>query len=220
MELKFGNPDTRILNLSQKDSIFQKYFDEYSKFPYNNYLNSVIEIEKIIDIQNQAKQSKDWNKIKAYCDLMDRNKNKEAYKQILIDCNIESNQKLINYLANCSDELGTLIARLKIYYNRPRPYQVAYYSKQDLFPLYTINAFSPAYPSGHASQFYFVCSILSSLFPLKAKEIMETSNRISNSRIILGVHYPSDNKFGIELTKSLLQKDEIKNKYIADNLLK
>ena len=49
---------------------------------------------------------------------------------------------------------------------------------------------------------------------------METSNRISNSRIILGVHYPSDNKFGIELTKSLLQKDEIKNKYIADNLLK
>ena len=215
MELKFGNPDTRILNLSQKDSIFQKYFDEYSNFPYNNYLNSIVEIEQIIDIQNQAKQSKDWKNIKAYCDLMDRNQNREAYKQILIDCNIKSNANLVKYLANCSDELGTLIARLKIHYNRPRPYQVAYYSNQNLFPLYTINAFSPAYPSGHASQFYFVCSILSSLYPMKAKEIMETSNRIAKSRIILGVHYPSDNKFGIELTQSLLNKKDINKKYIA-----
>jgi hypothetical protein len=82
-------------------------------------------------------------------------------------------------------------------YNRARPHQVApkliNIEKGTLLPSKT--GFTPAYPSGHAFQSYYLARILSIKFPEKKTELIEMARRISNIRIIAGLHFPSDRDF-------------------------
>ena len=82
-------------------------------------------------------------------------------------------------------------------YNRARPQQVApnliNIEKGTLLPSKT--AFTPAYPSGHAFQSYYLARILSIQFPEKKNELIQMARRIADIRIIAGLHFPSDRDF-------------------------
>ena len=82
-------------------------------------------------------------------------------------------------------------------YNRARPQQVApnliNIEKGTLLPSKT--AFTPAYPSGHAFQSYYLARILSIQFPEKKTELIQMARRIADIRIIAGLHFPSDRDF-------------------------
>lgn len=84
---------------------------------------------------------------------------------------------------------------LKIRYGRPRPYQIA--------PLYekTIRRIikdprTAAYPSGHSFDAWLFATILSNRHPQYTEEFEEIANRVSDSRVVAGVHYPSDLEAG------------------------
>ena len=82
-------------------------------------------------------------------------------------------------------------------YNRARPQQVApnliNIEKGTLLPSKT--AFTPAYPSGHAFQSYYLARMLSIRFPDKKEKLIQMARRISDIRIIAGLHFPSDRDF-------------------------
>ena len=61
-----------------------------------------------------------------------------------------------------------------------------------------------AYPSGHAFQAYYLAKILTKKFPEKKEELMKIADRVSNARIITGLHYPSDKYFAYWLVDNLL----------------
>lgn len=96
-----------------------------------------------------------------------------------------------------SDKISKQIYIYKTIYNRARPNQVApkviNIEKGTLLPSKT--AFSPAYPSGHAFQAYYLARILSLQFPEKKTELIEMARQISDIRIIAGLHFPSDRDF-------------------------
>tara|TARA_R110000851_G_scaffold180812_4_gene328501 strand:- start:431 stop:1087 length:657 start_codon:yes stop_codon:yes gene_type:complete len=104
--------------------------------------------------------------------------------------------------------LGYIIVKLKQHYNRPRPYQFAYYSEQNFHPFETITGNSPSYPSGHALQGYFLCSLLAKKYPQHKTRLDLFAEMIAESRVALGVHYPSDNAFSKEISNKLMQHEK------------
>ena len=117
------------------------------------------------------------------------------------------------YKRRAEGEIGLIITSLKLHYNRPRPFQVAFYTEQNLHPYDSVSAQSPSYPSGHAMQSFLLCNIIAYHYEEKKDQLLKIAKQIADSRIIMGVHYPSDNAFGIQVVKELMLKEDIKSKY-------
>jgi len=96
-----------------------------------------------------------------------------------------------------SSRVMFVIKTLKCIYNRGRPAQIApeIINKQNGTLLHSDTANTPAYPSGHTVQAYYLAKILSRRFPAKTHAIMEIATKCANIRIMAGLHYPSDRDF-------------------------
>jgi len=95
------------------------------------------------------------------------------------------------FIRSISESIEGFIDYLKVYYNRPRPYQLApEYGKRivRLVP----DPRTASYPSGHAFDAYTFACILGNENPKYAHEFYEIAARIGDSRIVAGVHFPSD----------------------------
>jgi membrane-associated phospholipid phosphatase len=90
---------------------------------------------------------------------------------------------------------------LKYHYNRPRPFQLGYYHGIHVNPTIYTSANSPAFPSGHATEARLFALILSEKYSFAAEKIMDMGNKIAESRLNAGVHYPSDIEFGFEVAQ-------------------
>ena len=89
----------------------------------------------------------------------------------------------------------------KFYYNRIRPYKRF---PQQITPLSTTTSeHTPSYPSSHSLQAFAIQKHLTKLYPEHAAQVSTTANRIADSRVIGGVHYPSDKEFARHLAKTL-----------------
>ena len=87
---------------------------------------------------------------------------------------------------------------VKWFYNRARPAQIApdIINQANGTLLQSDSASTPAYPSGHAVQTYYLAKILARKFPAKTQAIMDIATKCANVRIMAGLHYPSDRDFG------------------------
>jgi hypothetical protein len=170
----------------------------------------------MIKIQSTAMNSGKWESIKDFCFLWDGDLI-NALKHSLTKMGIPHNDEYLDYISKISQELGALIMQLKNHYQRPRAFQVAYYSHQKFNPFETISGNTPAYPSGHACQGFFLCSVIAHHYPEKKDALMKLASKVADSRIIMGVHYPSDNLFGIQIAKELISKTDILEEFFPTN---
>lgn len=213
MDLHYGNISVENLKYLDMDNVFTKEFNNLSLIPYPNFIDSCEELNTIQQIQNNTKSKKNYASIMDFCDQWDSDL-MGATKYWLNKLEIPNNDEYIEYLANINEELGGLIMKLKNHYNRARPYQYAFYSnKNDFHPNESLSGNSPAYPSGHASQSYFLLSIVANHYEDKKDELMTLAKRIADSRVILGIHFPSDNDFGVMIAKELMSLDNIKQEF-------
>jgi len=100
-----------------------------------------------------------------------------------------------------------LIYFLKNHYNRPRPFQLGLHLNTPIEPAVNHSANSAAYPSGHAFDSELFSLVLARKYPGFAEDFQEFADLIAESRLNLGVHYPSDNSFGQELAKWVFSKE-------------
>lgn len=114
------------------------------------------------------------------------------------------------YIDKIFDQTDPILMLLKNHFNRPRPYQLApYYNIQLKFKV-PVDAFHPAYPSGHAMDAFVMEQILSKIMPEKNVEINQFCNNMAYSRFVAGVHYPSDNKISKILSDTIFAHNLIK----------
>lgn len=211
-ELRYGNLTKELQSQLEVKNIFTEYLSEFSFVEYPNYYESTQEIISIIKTQESAEQSGKWEAIKAFCDLWDEDL-LSALEKTLDSLDIPFDDDYIDYLTKVTEDLGALVVQLKNHYQRPRPFQVAFYTEQNLHPYDSVSAQSPSYPSGHAIQGYFLCNLIAFHYEDKKEQLLKIAKQIADSRIILGLHYPSDNSFGIQIVKELMLKDDIKSMY-------
>ena len=200
-DLKYGNQNREDLAyLMNHDETLTKVVEQFKDFPYNDTKKTKEEIEAIIAVQKKAMASPNWE---SYLDFS-KNADEDLPETISSHLHTLGIEIPPEQLETWNDEIGLIITTLKKHYNRPRPYQVAYYTEQELNPFETITGNSPAYPSGHACQGWFAMLYLAKKYPEKKEQLMTLAKMIENSRVILGVHYPSDNEFGKKIAETLI----------------
>jgi hypothetical protein len=207
-DLKYGRVNREDLEfLMNRDEILIGVIEKFKNEPYPEIKETKDEINLIISVQKKAMSNKNWKSYLQFCKDSDEDLH-DTVSAHLYKLGIDISPEL---LENFNDEIGLIITSLKLHYNRPRPYQVAYYTEQDLNPFETVTGNSPSYPSGHACQGWFTCLFLAKKYPEKKEQLITLAKMIENSRIILGIHYPSDNLFGKKIAETLINIPNVEN---------
>jgi hypothetical protein len=138
-----------------------------------------------------------------------------AFEKIGLSLNMELVKQISTWLS-------PLIMKLKMFYQRPRPFQLAIYTDIELYPFASFPAQAPAYPSGHGGQSYFLCLVMSEFFPEFKDKIMGIADVVAYARIVTGVHFHSDNVFGRYIASEILKTPECKKMmdFTRGNILK
>ena len=110
----------------------------------------------------------------------------------------EESEEELNAIAT---EKNWLVLLLKYLINRPRPYQFCNEIKENMLISKTGN--TPAYPSGHSFQAFYLAKKLSEKHPALQPKLYQTAEDCGNARIIAGIHYPSDHEFSRWLVSNL-----------------
>jgi len=208
-ELRYGNLNMESLPYVSKETFFTKYFDMFANTPYSNLKETKEDIETIIDGQAEYMQRPNWRKYKKFMELADKDIH-ALFETEMKKIGVEYNG---DFLEDIQEELGCLVMMLKQHYNRPRPYQVGYYTKQMIHNFNTISGNTPAYPSGHACQSRFLMKVVAFHNPSKREQLKELADKVAYSRIVLGVHYPRDNQFGFQIADKLASLPEVREMF-------
>jgi hypothetical protein len=208
-QVTYGNPTKEHKEFLEKnslvDDLFLKFKDDY--FPLNDSelvkdeLNDVVDyIDSISDEENKA--------------FLTRYK---AYDRSLIQVITTTfKQKGIDVEDLCEDivkDIRNLIYKLKYFYQRPRPNQLAQYYKLKLFPYNSFSASTPSYPSGHTLEAYVILNVIADKYPNQYQFCNEMIDDIAYSRLYLGLHFQTDNDFAIQIAKETLKHPKFTKKY-------
>ena len=131
--------------------------------------------------------------------LVDEEPN-DLFHKTMRDLNIEFPQEIFK---RSWDIIKPVIMNLKYIHNRPRTYQIAgkYGLKITLRDSKT--AQTPAYPSGHTSYTALSAYILAAKYPQFAEHFFDKIQSAGMARMLMGVHYPSDNEASMIITGAL-----------------
>lgn len=131
--------------------------------------------------------------------LVDKEPN-DLFHKTMKDLGIEFPKEIFNRSWSL---IRPVILNLKHLHNRPRPYQLSgkYGLKINLRDSKT--AQTPAYPSGHTAYVALSAYILSSKYPQFAEHFFDKIQTAGMARMLMGVHYPSDNEASMIITGAL-----------------
>lgn len=208
-QVTYGNPNQSLKVLLSKKGLVDSLFEEFKNadMPSNDSELTKEELNEVAEGILLLEDKENDYFLKRY----------KSYDRSLIQSlTTIFKQKGIDVEEVCTkiqDDVNPLIAKLKVHFNRPRPYQLANYYKLNLFPFDSFSANSPSYPSGHTLQACVMLNVIGSMYPAQYKYCKNIIEDISESRINLGLHYRSDNDFAFEVADKILKHKEFSKKY-------
>ncbi len=109
----------------------------------------------------------------------------------------------IELIQNLKLEILPFIKHHKEHFSTSRPFDLAEQFEIPFEYDYLETAQTPSYPSGHTAQAYYTAIKLSNTFPQLKDQLFTLAKMIEESRVDMGVHFPSDNTAGIVLAHQL-----------------
>lgn len=188
VELRYGNCAAETEVVGQKKGTYDHLIERWkaSPFPENDSVDALSELQELSKAVMGVNSTTLTECLKIDRDLV-------GYIYERLDERV--NKKLIKNLVGI---LAPSVVKLKKHYQRPRPFQLAYHLNVPLFPFSTQSAHSPSYPSGHTAQTRYACNMLATLYPHLKETLEQIQETVANSRIQLGVHFPSDNELAFD----------------------
>jgi hypothetical protein len=209
-EITYGNPSIEQLphleNKTYADSLFPELVT--FTFPKNSSEATREELNVIVDCLNNLSGNDEHLKRYRMYDVSLSRYFKEGLEKS--GHNKEEAAELVDSIIK--DTLP-LLTKLKYYFQRPRPYQLAEYYKLKLFPYNSYSSNTPSFPSGHAFQARLLTEVIGNIYPSTHSVMKDLFNDICYSRLYLGFHYQSDIDVGIFCAEKVLEMDEFKIKY-------
>lgn len=115
--------------------------------------------------------------------------------KLLSKYKLEYPQEYINTFYNVVEPV---LMNIKHYWNRPRPVQLAKLFNIKIDPIVTRTVHTPSYPGGHVTYSKLVANILKHHYPQIENKILDNIvYDTARARVMMGVHFPSDNQAGI-----------------------
>lgn len=209
-EVTWGNPSQRVLPyLEPHKSFLEKHIPKFTKFPFpkNSSKATQEELNQLVDYVEEVKADKDaLRRYKAYDASLTK-----VFARVIMENNL--GEKGVDIVDKLLDDTLPLMLKLKFYFQRPRPFQLAEYYKLKLFPYDSKSADTPSYPSGHAFQARLITHVLGNHFPDKYDFFENLSKDIEYSRLYLGVHYQSDVDYSLYIAETIMRDKDFKAKY-------
>lgn len=128
--------------------------------------------------------------------LVDKEPN-DLYHKTLKKLNLEFPQDIFDKSWSI---LKNIIKNLKHKHNRPRPYQISDKYGIAINLLDSKTAQTPAYPSGHTAYAALGAYILAAKYPAHSEHFFDKVSTAGMARMLMGVHYPSDNEASMIIT--------------------
>jgi acid phosphatase (class A) len=95
------------------------------------------------------------------------------------------------FFMNVHSDDEQAVARVKLHFNRPRPFVI----EKDVKPIIEQPP-NASYPSGHATFAYVNAILLADMVPEKTAAIFDRAAIFAHNRVVAGVHYPTDVEAG------------------------
>ena len=209
-DVTYGNPTidelTSIQEIGLVDDLLESLKSTLS-YPANDSELVKDELNEIADCLLSIAQPENQNYLKRY-QSYDRN-----LKQALISIFKQRNIDVEGLCIDIIKDIQSLIYKIKFFYQRPRPNQIAQYYKIKLFPYKSFSAHTPSFPCGHCVEAVVILNVIGNKYPTEYPFCKELIDDISYSRIYLGHHFPSDNDGAKEVGDAILKHPEFTKKY-------
>lgn len=207
-QVTYGNPTYEAKLVLEKECIVGDLFPQLIKepFPANDSegtkqeLNEIVRSLKELDEMSPVMLRRYLNYDRAL----------KAYLSKMLEAEGIQEGELIDQI---TADISPLVLKLKYHFQRPRPYQLANYYKLALFPMKSTSALTPSYPSGHTIQAVVILTIIGNKHPNIYQYCSRLWEDVAQSRVSIGVHYPSDNDFSYYVAQEILKHPKFASKY-------
>jgi hypothetical protein len=208
--LTYGNPSRNFLPYLKTETYLDSLLGELASYPFpnNNGQDVIDEINQLINYTNTL--SSDEVLQKRY-KLYDRDF-ENYFINVLSNVGLDR-QEISDTIKEIHDDIVPLLVKLKYHYQRVRPYQLSHILSMRLYPYESETANTPSYPSGHSVQSKLYADVLGNKYPKYYKQLQALAGDISESRLAMGLHYPSDILFSEYVSELALSHPEFKKKY-------
>jgi hypothetical protein len=208
--LTYGNPSRNYLPYLKTESYLDSLLGELSSYPFpnNNGQDVIDEINQLINYTNTLSSDEIVQKRFKLYDT----KFEEYFINVLSNVGIDK-QDVSDTIKQIHDDVVPLIVKLKYHFQRVRPYQLSHILSMRLYSFPSETANSPSYPSGHSVQSKLYADVLGNKYPKYYKQLQALAADISESRLAMGIHYPSDILFSEYVSELCLNHPEFKKKY-------
>jgi hypothetical protein len=213
-QITYGNLNQNLLDTLKSNCIADKVLPILDKeyktilsFPLNDSATTKDELNTLVNNINSIKSDENKKHLSRFF------RYDKSLQQAIITTFSEKGINVEELVSTVSGDIGSTIIKLKQKYQRPRPYQLAQYYKLKLFPFASTSAHSPSYPSGHTIQAYVILNIIGNKFPQTFNFCKKMIDDVANSRVYLGLHYPSDNDASYLIGREILKLKSFTEKY-------
>jgi len=208
-QVTYGNPTKEHKRFLEEESfvddLFLKLKEDY--FPTNDSELVKDELNEIVDYINSISEEENKSFLTRY-KAYDR-----SLSQVITTTFKQRGIDVENLCQDIIKDIRNLTYKLKYFYQRPRPYQLAQYYKLKLFPYNSFSSSTPSYPSGHTLEACVILNVISDKFPNEYQFCREMIDDVAYSRLYLGLHFPTDNDFAKEVAKEILKHPKFTQKY-------
>jgi len=207
--IQFGNPTLELYKIANDaDNHIKKFFvdkglaEKIIKEAPTNYSEIT---------QNDIQTVMSMMKTVTPEDIVFARQAEESYEQVFLDFFAAKGIKeTMGELKGVDSQTEAILFYLKEEINRPRPNQLGKAYRLPLFPIIHTDANSASYPSGHATSSFNLAEYYSRKYPLYRGELEHLAERIAESRVKMGIHFPSDSEIARYIVKLIWKYDLIR----------
>lgn len=192
--IRYGDKEKNIGLWSTKIDI--NMVDFVSRPPENSSTTTMNELMKLSRMTSTASSESISKAL-----LLDKNLSHD-FEVILNKYKIEFPKKSFN---EAWKVISDYIMYFKWFFNRPRPSQIMTQRNVEINVNTPESANTPSYPSGHTAYAETIKIILARQYPF-LENLDDAVENMAVSRMLLGVHYPSDNLASVQIVNELFNK--------------
>jgi hypothetical protein len=207
--LAYGNPNRTLLPYLNQESYLDSLLDELKGYDYpdNNSQYVIDEINTLITKTNSVTENVEVQEAFKIYDT--------GFEKYIADTflKVGVEEDILAILMEIRNDIMPLVIKLKYHYQRIRPNQLACMLKMPLYVYKSLSADTPSYPSAHTLQSKLYCEVLGNRYPEYYKKLQDLAQNISDSRLYMGLHYPSDCEFALYIAETVINNADFKRKY-------